>query len=405
MISRKFPIKILALSVIFLFLFMEFYNFSDQYILFIFQKIGIGILSFGFFVGYLLRFRPLPKYSYFLIFFFLFLSVISTITSSIHFGQPAFYGFIGQFKLLGVFYFFLALWALKFFRANLHDIEGMLICLAIISLVSFSLVHFFVDPKELYTKGGNLILKDSKGYRFKFQDIFIVIYLFYNLRKFIYRKNKLFSGLLIVLIILYLIFFQQERAELLSILIVLCWRLLTKSSSAIKAAYIFLTAAILIWVLWQPNLYSDVISNIDFSSLNAREHTFEICYHFISSSFYNLMSGAGNLNSIWKNGFTRMYGTNFFLADIGWVGITFEFGLIGALLCLYLYIKVIRETEKTATVYQSPMLYAIADYLTVRLILSIFSPHIPYFVGIYTSILAIDLYLLKNYEENAPLNV
>jgi hypothetical protein len=404
---KIFSGKVLCLCVVFLFLFMTFYNFNDFNTLFLFQRIGIGIISVLFFISFFFRKASIPKYSILLLLFFLFLTSMATVSSNLEFGQPVLFGISGEYKLLGVFYFFFALTVLRYLKPTISELEQAFLILALLSLISFSYVHLFVNAEEVYNKGSNLVLKDAKGYRFKFEDIFIVVYLFYTLRKFLYNRRKFFSGLMIVIIILYLLFFQKERAEFFAIVVVLGWRILSKSPAVLKGGYILLVSIVLVWVLFQPDLYSDIVNSVDVSSLNAREHTFNVCYQYITGNFYHFLTGAGNLNSLWKDGFTRLFGNNFFLSDIGWLGVVYEFGFIGALLCVYFYFRVIKDTKKVAAIYNSYILFALVDYTIVRFILSVFSPHIPYFIGIYSTVLAINVYLLKynTYDQQESLEI
>jgi hypothetical protein len=391
--------KVTVIGFSFIFFYQIFFNVKDFNILYVFSKGVMGAFAILSFIIYLVRatvYGVSVKHSSYLIFLFIVLISISTISSHVVFRQPFLQGIMAQIKLTGIFYYFLALGLFAFLKPNIKDFEKTFIYLGLGSLLIYTLVNLFINPAIVWTKESDIVIKDSaRGYRFRLKDVFIIIYLFYALRKFLAGKQRMIMATLIILILLYLIIYQQERAELLSILAVLGWRFLTKSSVIIKSGFIVFVSGLFILIVLYSDKFSGLISSVDTSSLETRANTFGITYKYISSGFMNFLFGAGNLNTLWKGGFGSLYGENFFLSDIGWGGIIFEFGFIGAIFCFVTYLKVLKDLEKTNNSYNSLLLYAFTDYILARLILSVISPHIPYFIGIYATFLAISVYLRK----------
>jgi len=388
--------KVFIISFFCIFLFQIFFNTKDFNLLYILSKAVLGAVAIVFFFGYLIKlsfYNKFPPHSGFLVLLFVCLLTLSTVSSNVVFGQPIIYGITSQLKLNAIFYYFIALSFFIFLKPEIKELEKVFIYLGIITLVIYTLVNLFINPASVWTKESDIVIHDSKGYRFRLKDVFIVIYLFYVFRNFLAGKQRLIMGSLVILILLYLIIYQEQRAEFLSIVIILTWRLITKTSVVVKVIFIGIVSTILILLALFPGNFLNMINSVDTSSLETRSTTFGIAYKYISSGFTNALFGAGNLNALWKGGFSSLYGDNFFLSDIGWAGVIFEFGIIGAVLCFITYIKVLKDVEKTNKIYNSVLLYAFADYILVRLVLSFLAPHIPYFIGVYTSILAISVYL------------
>jgi hypothetical protein len=392
-------LKVSVMSFSFIFFFQLFFNVKDFNVLYIFSKAVMGAFAVISFIIYLIKaavYGISIKHSSYLIFLFFVLISISTISSHIVFGQPLLEGIMAQVKLTGIFYYFLAFSLFAFLKPNIKDFEKTFVYLGLGTLIIYTLVNLFINPASVWTKESDIVIKDSlRGYRFRLKDVFIIIYLFYALGKFLAGRQKMIMATLIILILLYLVVYQEERAELLSIVAVLGWRFITKSSAVVKSFFVILVSGVFILIVLYPDKFSGLLSSVDTTSLQTRANTFGITYRFISSGFTNFLFGAGNLNSLWKGGFESLYGENFFLSDIGWGGIVFEFGFLGAILCFIAYLKILKDVENTNKKYNSFLLSAFTDYILARLILSVISPHIPYFIGIYATLLAISVYLRK----------
>ncbi len=398
-------VKVGYLSLVFLFLFQVFANFNDFIVIYFFSKVVLGLIGMIFCLIYLVRFSftgKLPPHSVWLIFFFTLLLALATFSSHAVFGQPYISGIIGEVKLTAIFFFFFGLSVLNVAKPNLKEVEAMFVVLGLVCLVGFTMAFILINPQSVYTQGSNLVLKDSKGYRFKFQDVFVVIYLFYSIRRFLKGKKKISMFFTILFILFYEFFYEQERTELACIGLVIIWHIVLRAPDIIRVIFICGVAIILVAIIANPDYFSLLISSVNTSSLDNRAHTFGIADRGVFSSLYHFIFGLGNLNPLWQGGFSRLYGPDFYLSDIGWIGLIYEFGLIGAIFCLLTYFRVISAVKTVTNQLNSLLILSIMDYIMVRLILSIISPIIPYYVGIFVSILAITVYLRRqiNHSQN-----
>ena len=73
------------------------------------------------------------------------------------------------------------------------------------------------------------------------------------------------------------------------------------------------------------------LADITYLTQSARAHTISTIWQELNASaFY----GHGALSLSWNTGFHRFYGTNFFLADVGYAGMLFRYGLFFSIILL-----------------------------------------------------------------------
>jgi len=394
-IQRKKVRKVLIgfLCFCFIFLFQIFFYVTDFNILYIISKIVIGIIGslvfFIYFIRILIK-RKLPKYSWYLVLSFFALVLLSASTSNYYFHQPFLLGVIAQVKLNAIFYFFLVLAILKAYRVTLKELETTFIWLGIGFVVLYILINIFVNPIKYWTPYSSIVVHDSKGYRFRLPDVFVSIFTFYSFRKFL-QQGKFWMLMGFLLSLAYILIFSKERAYMGCVGAVLGLVIFFRAHLVTKIALVSLGLVAIVWL--STGGWEDITSDVDTTSLDVRYTTSTVAYGFISSDIMHFVVGGGNLNELWDGGFERIYGQNFYLSDIGWVGVDYEFGLIGVLICLSLYFLIFYELNTFIKYNKLILILAFRDFVLMRFMLSVLSPAIPYFIGIFTSILAICVYL------------
>ncbi len=387
---RKLLVCCLSLS--FVFLFQVFFNVKDFNILYIISKIVFGVLSCFVFAIYFIKVivtKQLPEYSWYLVFMFLIMMILSATTSYIFFNQPFLMGILAQVKLTGLFYYFMMLAILRGFKVTIKELEATYLLTGLVFLFVYDAANIFLNPAKYWTKASTIVVHDSKGYRFRLPDVFVSILTFYSFRKML-TNGKFVMIILFLLGYAYVLFFSHERAYLLCVTAVIAFTIFYRSNMGVKIALVLLGFVTLAWLA--TGGFELIADNVDTASLQTRLVTSTIAYNFVSAEFNHFIFGGGNINELWLNGFARLYGDSFYLSDIGWVGINYEFGFIGVLLCLSLYITLFVELNLGLKKHKSLLIYTLRDYVFMRFLLSILSPAIPYFVGIFTCILAICVY-------------
>jgi hypothetical protein len=374
---RKFLVACLVLS--FIFFFQEFFDVHDFNILYVISKVIIGVLSSIVFAIYFIK-----------VFIFFSLITLSVTTSNIDFNQPIMMGIIAQVKLTGIFYYFFVFAILKGYKVTLKELETTFLCLGLIFLSVYLFVHLTLNPQRYYSPESSIVIHDSKGFRFRLPDVFISIFTFYCFRKFIAR-NKLIWFILFIICYAYIAFLNDERTYLACVTLVIGTIVFFKWNATGKIVLVCLGLLTLVWLV--NGGFDYLTEDLNTTSLDTRLVTTSACVNFISSSPSHFIFGGGNLNELWLNGFGRIYGDSFFLSDIGWIGICYEFGFVGVLICLSLYITLFVELNTSLRSTKSLLILVLRDYVAMRFVLSVGSPVIPYFIGIFVSILAISVYL------------
>ena len=388
---RKFLVGCLVLS--FIFFFQEFFDVHDFNILYVISKVVIGVLSSLVFAVYFIKVvitRKLPQYSWYLLFIFFSLIALSVATSNIDFNQPIMMGIIAQVKLTGIFYYFFVFSILKGYKVTVKELETTFLCLGLIFLSIYLVVHLALNPQKYYSPQSSIVIHDSKGFRFRLPDVFISIFTFFCFRKFLAR-NKPIWFILFAVCYAYIAFLNQERTYLACVTLVIGFIIFFRGNATGKIVLVCLGFLTLVWLL--NGGFDYLTEDLNTASLDTRLITTAACVQFISANPSHFIFGGGNLNELWLNGFGRIYGDSFFLSDIGWVGICYEFGLIGVVICLSLYITLFRELNTSLRSTKTLLVLVLRDYVAMRFLLSVGSPVIPYFIGIFTSILAILVYL------------
>jgi hypothetical protein len=126
-------------------------------------------------------------------------------------------------------------------------------------------------------------------------------------------------------------------------------------------------------------------------SLSVRNVSVATAWQFLSEQPQRWLFGVGATTRFGNVTFAQLFGNAmFFLTDIGWLGVMFEYGAIGLLLILLVHVVGLRITLRWAR-GGDPMTYAFADYIVFLLVESVvysvvFTP------GELTTILALAYY-------------
>lgn len=103
--------------------------------------------------------------------------------------------------------------------------------------------------------------------------------------------------------------------------------------------------------------------------------------------------GVGTISSINPAGLADFFNHFFFLADITWLGIVFEFGVVGAALLLFLMLRGWWFMRGLQRGRPSPFIGSLEDYIVFTMLISGLYPAITLQPGEVCSILAIGVYL------------
>jgi hypothetical protein len=125
------------------------------------------------------------------------------------------------------------------------------------------------------------------------------------------------------------------------------------------------------------------------SSFAIRLVTYGVVFDSWVSSPWSILIGHGYLNPLSGVTYQTLYGDNFWLSDIGIVGIMYEFGLLGTAILCYFYVYFFRVYRQTVLMHPNYILRALKDYVVLFLMLLPLAPHALYSIGSVATILAV----------------
>ena len=279
------------------------------------------------------------------------------------FGQPIIYGVLSnrQFVLtLGAAYL---LMVMRWGYITLEDIDRVLITMAWMLLVIYTVAYVAINPVDFIDYGLSFVGRKANGEFFLKFDAIPVVYgfLYYFLHGLRSRRGK--SYILSIPFALYFIVLQQGRALLVAVLLT-CLILIVKWSSTARLATLFPKIVITIacislgffmlrtdhmstygqhlssafTVLFSGELTSD-------DSANVRIYSTQKVLPYIEKHW---LLGSGNLSYQWNEGYKSIFGY-FYTSDIGLVGVIYLYGIMGTAILLFQFWFAKRYGQKAPT--------------------------------------------------------
>ena len=219
--------------------------------------------------------------------------------------------------------------------------------IAVLGIITFGALAatWLVVPTSAYIgtiESTKVFLHDERGYRLNAPMMFGVLGMFLTNRS-IWRRPALWKALLIGLGFVLLITIYKTRVLILgtAAVVVLGAAFSTKRP---RLTFVLLGAAVLGGVVpfWQY-LHSDTLTKSLGGSLSIRQIEFGKAVDFLNAQPWRWLTGVGSATRVGDVTLAQIVGTNFFFpSDLGWLGVVFEYGLIGAGLFLALHLFAIR---------------------------------------------------------------
>lgn len=267
----------------------------------------------------------------------------SAAVANIKFQQPLIYGIIEERRTFAFMIYFPLIWA---FRNNVLSVRQMFTWIfvsgIICSVLTIGVATGFV-PKLKDVDAWSNELREG---RFAIGQIAIsvsALVVTHRMSRPHFMKDTLSIFLLLFFLSVILVVVQSRQiiiSTLAAIILLHNTRKLIFFASPILATiilWISQTTSILSFANKFGVLFTQITSNV-YLTQSARAHT-------ISSILLELGHGAwfgsGSLSSLWRGGFSAIYGSNFYLADVGIFGTAYKFGLFSIpILYVYLYLQI-----------------------------------------------------------------
>lgn len=240
------------------------------------------------------------------------------------------------------------LWLIK---PSLGDLARVVTVLAIVTF-GFLIGAWWLAPDAWFNAGieeTKVFLSDpERGRRINAPMMFAILGLFLLNRSF-WARPKAWKAALILLGLAAMILFYKQRAQIAGTLCILAmagllslrrWR----TPAILVATGCFVALAIPVG-LWVAERAADSLGG----SLSMRQIEAEAALRFLNDNPWRWITGVGSATRVGGVTLGDIVGTPFFFpSDLGWLGVVFEYGLIGAGLMLALHILAIRMAWQAA---------------------------------------------------------
>jgi hypothetical protein len=130
------------------------------------------------------------------------------------------------------------------------------------------------------------------------------------------------------------------------------------------------------------------------SGFDVRWTTFNQALDFLGTNPLHWLFGVGTISPLDPAGLITYFNHFFFLADITWLGVLFEYGLIGAVLLLFIPIRGLLLSRRLGPLDDRPFLASLQDFLLYAILISPLYP-LTLAPGEIAIILAIFVYAIS----------
>ncbi|WP_145958930.1 hypothetical protein [Sphingobium sp. SCG-1] len=341
-----------------------------------------------------LLYRPYSPFSRQLGFTFLWLVLISSFAAVPAFGQSFFMGLTGQIKLLPILSFFSFLGLLYWQKPTLRELTAAFVICGVATLVVL-LAVWLLAPQSWYVGtievgDAPLLSADARGNRIRMPMFFAVLAMFYWYR-IANQKRQMKYMVLVALVLACLMGLVRTRALVLGSVATLAAAMLVATTPRRRMIVLILVPILLI-AMFQIPYVASVFDTDQNSGLQVRVITAQKATAFLGEDWINWLFGVGSISSIDPKGMAHFFSHYFFLADITWLGIIFEFGLVGAALLLAMPARGMYFLRKLRNRIDHPLLAAMQDYLLYVILISGLYPSLTLQPGEVAVILATAVY-------------
>ena len=306
------------------------------------------------------------------LFAFLWLVLVSSFNGMFAFNQSFLLGLTAQVKLLPMFYVFSFLGLLLVLRPT---VDELLMGFATCAFLTFAVVFLLwaLAPQSWYVSSYDfgdapLLSADDRGNRIRMPMYFGLIAMFALYRRFLGRPDWR-TGVLVAICMALIVGAVKTRAVVLASLATLAIVTFMAASPRWRIVAVAGAAVMVLGLLQVPYVQS-AFDTSSASGFDVRQITAEKASAFLGNSALHWVFGVGTITSLSEGGLAKFFNHFFFLGDITWLGVIFEFGLFGAGLMVFLLVRTWTFAFDVRKSMDSKMLAGMQDYVMFTLIQS-----------------------------------
>jgi len=303
---------------------------------------------------------------------FLWMTVVPSFAAIFYFHQDFFLGLTAQVKLLPMLYFFSFLGLLVKLRPTLEELERAFLVCGAATLVLLVILRVVV-PHSWYSSqyafgSSPLFSLDNRGERIRMPMYFAIIATLFWYRRFLATGRwplllAAASGFLLTLTVV------KTRAMVVGMAGVFVINALVFASPRRRLLLLLLAPLGLIG-LFSFGYLGTMFSTDSSSGFDVRWKTIVKAVSFLGVDPVRWTFGVGTISPVSSDSLFAYFDHFFFLADITWLGILFEYGLIGALLVILYELRGLLFYRRLSAYYASPFLGSLFDYIVYVLLIS-----------------------------------
>ncbi|MBV9863507.1 MAG: hypothetical protein JO267_15320 [Alphaproteobacteria bacterium] len=322
--------------------------------------------------------------------------LVTPILSAINFGEGGVAALSTQIKLLPISYYFSFFAVLWLLRPSYDELVRSVVLLALVSLALFPLL-WAVTPEWTYYQSDEetkvFLYDPERGFRIVVPPFFVEIFIFYQNRRFWATRRPLCLVLVACSFVMLLLFYK-ERTTIAGLFAVVLFAALAGQSLSRKAVLCVVMAA-LAGIAVGIGIFSNLSES---GSLTVRQGTIAIALAALNHEPIGWLIGLGTVSHFREESFIQLYGHTFFLADIGVLGIIYEYGVVGCLLFAAIYVKILQYFRTRLAFTEDPFLFAFRDQIRFQILTAIILP-ITYAPAEWAATLGLFVYFRRRIEE------
>jgi hypothetical protein len=267
-------------------------------------------------------------------------------------------------KVLSLSFGFALPAVLMILKPTQEEVRRVILGLGIATFVIMTLL-FLLAPASLYEQGileTKLFLRDeNRGKRIYAPMFFGMMAIFFLNRSFWLRPRLWKAVGIAAAFLVLLLVYKQRTAIAAAMLCVLIGTVLSLPRGRLTAAALLIAIGAWPMLILIQSITADLQSGFG-SSFSVRQMELIAALAFLNDEPLRWLTGVGSMTRAGDVSFADVVDADvFFLADLGWIGVVFEYGAIGAGLLLLLHLAVIWVCARAASA-RDPLPRALLDY-------------------------------------------
>lgn len=243
-------------------------------------------------------------------------------------------------------------------------------------------IIYLVAPASWYANNpadSKLLLFDTeRGYRVYMPMFFGMILVFFLSRAVVLRRN-IFYGIGVVLAFAPMLLIYKQRAAIAAALVVVVFGMvmsLPQRARRIAIGLALAAAAVGLFLMARklglvPGGAPADAQDAFGASLSVRQNSSALAFAFLGDDPLRWIFGVGATTRFSTVTLNDIFGNDqFFIADLGWIGVVFEYGIIGAALLAVLHVWCFATAFRLTRSLDDPFALALSDYVLYLIISS-----------------------------------